>query len=131
MDVAETINKPAALKSRVTNGKTLFARGGDMRGAWTRRFKDLYPRHVADYGGEENMSEAQLALCWNVVVARVELEQFAARMSEGKATLEDLDAWNRVAGNVRRHLETLGIERRPRDATPDLHSYLAAKGGSR
>ena len=56
MEIAETIapidTKSPRLRSRVTNGSAIFARGGDGRSAWTRRFKDLYPRHINDYGGE-------------------------------------------------------------------------------
>ncbi len=71
------------------------------------------------------MSEAQLALCWNVAVARVELEQIAAKMSEGTATLEDQDAWNRISGNVRRHLETLGLERRAKPVSNAVMEHFS------
>jgi hypothetical protein len=40
------------------------------------------------------------------------MEQLAAKMSEGRATPDDVDLFNRLAGNVRRHLETLGLQRR-------------------
>ncbi len=123
--IAAIDTKSSRLRSRVTNGSAVFARGGDGRSAWTRRFKDLYPRHINDYGGEEAMSEAQLALCWNVAVARVELEQIAAKMSEGTATLEDQDAWNRISGNVRRHLETLGLERRAKPVSNAVMEHFS------
>jgi len=126
MEAAETIPasaaKPAALRSRVTNGKVLFAQGGDNRGAWARRWRDLFELHLADYGGREFMSEAELAICGMVATARVEMEQLAAKMSEGIATPDDVDLYNRLSGNSRRHLETLGLERRakPVDAPPTL-----------
>ena len=40
------------------------------------------------------------------------MKELAARMSEGVATAEDNDAYNRLSGNLRRHLEVLGLERR-------------------
>ena len=120
-------SKPAALRSRVTNGKVLFAKGGDNRGAWSRRWKDLYELHCSDYGGTECMSEAQLAICGAAATTRVEMEQIAARMSEGATRPDDVDLYNRLAGNLRRHLEVLGLERKARDVTPDLRSYLAAR----
>jgi len=40
----------------------------------------------------------------------------------------DLDKFTRAAGHLRRILETLGLERRAKDVTPDdLASYLARK----
>jgi hypothetical protein len=47
------------LTSRVTNGRQVFAVGGNGRSAWSRRFKDLCARHVADLGGADILSEAQ------------------------------------------------------------------------
>ena len=124
-DIPQVASKPAALRSRVTNGKVLFAKGGDNRSAWSRRWRDLYALHLSDYGGQEYMSEAQLAICGMAATARVEMERIAARMSEGAATPDDVDLYNRLAGNLRRHLETLGIERRQRDVTDDIDRVLA------
>jgi hypothetical protein len=53
----------ATVKSKVTNGRRVFAAGGDGRGAWTRRWKDIVELHVADAGGRDHMSEAMLSLC--------------------------------------------------------------------
>jgi hypothetical protein len=43
------------------------------------------------------------------------------RMSMGEAV--DMDAYARIAGHFRRMCETLGIERRKRDVTPDPLTY--------
>ena len=43
-----TADRPAALRSKVTNGKTLFADGGDMRGPWARRLRDVFELHLRD-----------------------------------------------------------------------------------
>ncbi len=103
-------------RSSVTNGgPKLFAKGGDNRSAWARRWRDLYALHISDYGGSESMSEAELAIAGMVATSRVEMEQLAAKMSEGQATPDDVDLFNRLAGNVRRHLETLGLQRRAKD----------------
>jgi len=45
------------------------------------------------------------------------------RLSQGEPV--DLDAFTRAASHLRRILETLGLERRTRDITPKLSSYLA------
>lgn len=46
-------------------------------------------------------------------------------MSEGQGV--DLDVYNRLAGNLRRLFETLGLERKQRDITPTLADYLQAR----
>ena len=48
-------------------------------------------------------------------------------MSQGSDV--DLDRYVRMAGGLRRILETLGIERKPRNVTPDLKTYLREKYG--
>jgi hypothetical protein len=35
-----------------------------------------------------------------------------------------IEIYGRIASHLRRILETLGVERRPRDVTPSLQSYL-------
>lgn len=112
-DITPNASRPQTLKSKVTNGRRVFAIGGDGRGAWTRRWRDLVELHSADCGGAEYMSEAKLSLCRRVAALEVQLEQMEARMSEGDIEV-DLDLYNRLAGNLRRILETLGLERRAR-----------------
>jgi hypothetical protein len=124
--IAPLAPRPQTLKSKVTNGRRVFAIGGDGRGAWTRRWRDLVELHIADLGGADCMSEAQLSLCRRVSAIEVELEQMEASMSEGGLKV-DLDLYNQLSGNLRRILESLGLERKSKDVTPDLHSYLAAK----
>jgi hypothetical protein len=53
----------ATVKSKVTNGRRVFAVGGDGRGVWTRRWQDIVELHVADAGGRDHMTEAMLSLC--------------------------------------------------------------------
>ena len=52
-----------------------------------------------------------------------ELEQMEGLLSRGESV--DLDAFTRAAGHLRRILETLGLERKSRDATPSLEQYAA------
>ncbi len=72
------------------------------------------------------MSEAMLSLCRRVAAIEVQLEQMEACMSEGDLKV-DLDLYNRLSGNLRRMLETIGLERVSKDVTPSLQSYLQAK----
>ena len=115
----------ATVKSKVTNGRRVFAIGGDGRGAWTRRWKDIVELHVADAGGRDCMTEAMLSLCRRAATLEIQLEQLECCMSQGDDV--DIEIYGRIASHLRRILETLGVERKSRDCTPSLQSYLQAK----
>jgi hypothetical protein len=106
-----------ALRSAVTNGTRVLL-DGDGNSAWTRRYRDLVAGHVADLGGLDLLSEAQIALIRDAAAMEIALEAMRGRMSRGEET--NLDLYGRIAGHRRRILETLGIERRARDVTPSL-----------
>jgi hypothetical protein len=115
------------LSSRVSNGKAIFAIGGDGRSAWTRRWRDIFDQHISDLGGPDaGLSEAQISLCRRCAALAVELEQLEAKFSEGAADA-DLDLYARTSGHLSRLYGLLGIERRSKEATPDLRTYLASK----
>jgi hypothetical protein len=67
--------KLKSLRSKVTNGQRVFAIGGDGRGVWTRRWRDLYEEHVADLGGPDVLSEAERSICRRCAAIAVELPQ--------------------------------------------------------
>jgi len=123
-DIPHIAPKAETLRSRVTNGRRVFAIGGDGRGAWTRRWKDLHEAHIADLGGPDSLSEAQLSLCRRVAALEVQLEQMEAAMSVGDVAV-DMDQYGRLAGHLRRIIETLGVERRAKPVNDDLDVVLA------
>jgi hypothetical protein len=82
---------------------------------WSRRFRDLILGHISDLGGRSILSEAQIALIKRAAALEVELELMEGRLSQGEEV--DLDVFGRATGNLRRVLESLGLERRPRDIT--------------
>jgi hypothetical protein len=100
-------------RSAVTSGRKLFVQG-DPNSAWARRFHDLVLGHVSDLGGRSNMSEAQFALVKKAAALETETEQLEGRMSLGEEV--DLNTYGRAASHLRRILETLGLERKARDA---------------
>jgi hypothetical protein len=108
-------------RSAVTSGRKTFI-AGDPNSAWRRRFHDLVQGHVSDLGGRSILSEAQLALCKRAAGLECELEQMEGRMSLGEEI--SLDAYGRAASHLRRILETLGIERVPKDVGPTLGEIL-------
>ena len=95
-------------RSPVTNGTKQFIAGAE-NGPWARRRHDLVAAHVADLGGPDQLSEAQLSLCRRVATIELELEVMEGKLSLGQDV--DLDLYNRLAGNLRRCLETIGMQR--------------------
>jgi hypothetical protein len=121
-----TTARPPTQRSRVTNGKTLFADGGDMRSPWARRMRDVFEMHISDLGGVKASSAAELSIARRVATLTVELEKLEASFAVADATTEALMLYQTTANSLRRMLESLGLKRRPRDVTVDLRAYLAA-----
>jgi hypothetical protein len=126
-----TMKEPSAMsattekkrpRSAVTSGRKLLI-GSDPNSAWSRRYHDLVTRHVADLGGRDMLSEAQLSLVRRAAALAVELESMEARMSEGQAV--NLDTFGRAASHLRRLYESIGLKRTPRDVTPTLAELIA------
>ena len=118
------IDKPIKPNNRtkVGTGTALFAEG-DGRSLWGRRFREIVAAHVADLGRPaEHLSEAQRSLIRRVSTFEIELEKLEGRMSMGDDV--DLDLYSRVSGQLRRILESLGIERRQVDMTPSLADII-------
>jgi hypothetical protein len=102
------------MRSAVTNGTRLFVEGAELS-AWSRRYADLIAGHCSDYGGRVMLSEARLSLIRRASAIECELEVLEGRMSQGAEV--NLDHYGRGASHLRRILETLGLERKPRDVT--------------
>ncbi len=116
------------VRSKVTNGTRVFAAGGDGRSAWTRRWRDLFRQHIADLGGEEALSAAEISLCRRAAAIEVQLELLESRMSEGDMSPETGDLHGRLSGHLRRLFEVLGVKRRAKTvkapATAALHAHF-------
>jgi len=114
--------------SRITNGAIVDS---DGRSAWARRMRDVIVLHLGDLGGEDNVSEAEKSIIRRVAALTCELERMESLFAEfGEASPEQLDLYQRTAGNMRRLLEAVGLERRSKDVTPTLEEYLKSKEGS-
>lgn len=123
-DAPRVVKRPAKTRSRVTNGRSLFADVKvDERGAWARRFVDLVELHSEDLGGADRLSEAQRSLVRRVASLEVELERLEGAMAVGESI--DLDAYGRAANTVRRLLETLGIERKAKTVEVTLADIMS------
>jgi hypothetical protein len=94
--------------------------------------RDLINLHVSDLGGEAAVSEAERSIVRRAATLTVELERMeAAFATAGEAKPGDLDLYQRTAGNLRRLLEAVGLERRQRNVTPTLAEYRAQRAAER
>jgi hypothetical protein len=111
-------------RSRVTNGAAILP-GVDGRSTWVRRLRDLMGLHLADLGGSDHVSEAERSIIRRAATLTVELERLELKFATaGEADPFDLELYQRTANSLRRLLEAVGIQRRPRDITPRLPDYL-------
>jgi hypothetical protein len=86
--------------------------------------RDLINLHLSDLGGDTNVSEAESSIIRRCATLTVELERLeVAFATAGEATADQLDLYQRSANSLRRLLEAVGIERRPRDIGPSLLTY--------
>ena len=89
-----------------------------------RRLRDLIAAHLSNLGGHEACSQAELSLVRRAALLTLELEMLEAKFEiGGEASLKQLETYQRVAGSLRRLLETVGLRRRPRDITPHPLDY--------
>jgi hypothetical protein len=79
---------------------------------------------VADCGGIDVLSEAKLAVIKRACVMIVELEQRELKFAEHGATDLQLEQYSRVAANLRRMLESVGLERVPKNVVPTVKEYI-------
>jgi hypothetical protein len=93
---SKKVGDPRYGRSAVGNGRCLL-QGVDGRSTWMRRAKDILAAHLSDLGGADNVSEAERSIVQRVTVLTIELER------------------SRASGNLRRLLESLGLERRMKD----------------
>jgi hypothetical protein len=72
-------------------------------------------------------SPSQIAEAPYRIFAGLELERLEAKFATaGEADANELDQYARVAANMRRLFEAVGLKRRSRDVTPSLGEYLAS-----
>ena len=116
----------AAIRSAKSNGTRLLD-GCDHRTARMRRLRDLIGMHLSDLGGEDVCSAAELSLIRCASLLTLELEVLESKFEqEGGASIKQLECYQRVAGSLRRLLESVGLQRRAKDVTPTLGQILRA-----
>jgi hypothetical protein len=115
-DQAAAVRPKSRQKSRITNGSALLP-GVDGRSPWIRRCKDVIASHLSD---APDASAAERSIIRRASVLTVELERMERQFAlAGEANPAQLDLYARVAANLRRLLEAVGLERRARALSPD------------
>ncbi len=106
---------PINNRSSVTTGRRLFVHA-DGRGPWARRFRDLVEMHTNDLGGADMISSSEASLIKRSATLVVELEILEGKFSQSDDGADEkaLDLYQRMCNTLRRTLEALGLQRRPR-----------------
>src|SRR5262249_11584804 len=114
-------------RSAVTNGQRLFVAAGDGGGPRGGRVRDVIQLPISHLGGLENASEAERSIIRRAATLTIELERLEAKFSTlpNGPRDSDLDMYQRCSNSLRRLLESIGIQRRPRDVTPSLEDVLS------
>lgn len=113
--------KPQGATRMGTQGTIL--QGVDMRTHGGRRFKELCADLVHHL--ESDPTAPQLAIIRRAAALAVWCEQAETEQAQGGDL--DVASYTTATNALRRLLVDLGLERKARDVTPDLHSYIAAK----
>ena len=121
---ATNATRPAAVRSKVTNGRKMIA-NLDGRSGPARRWRDLVIGYADDLGGLANLTEVQRTLIAQAATLQVESERLQALVLKGKSA--DTEGLTRLANATQRTLQQLGARRQPRPQAQELHEYLAAK----
>jgi hypothetical protein len=99
----------------------VFLEGVDGRSVLARRYRDILASLVSDMGGDP--SEAQNLIARRASTLAVWCELAEAGMAKGDYL--DIAEFTTATNALRRLLADIGLERRARDLTPSVDSYLA------
>jgi hypothetical protein len=100
----------------------------DKRTSAFRRAHELIEALQSDLGGIANLSEAAKQLVQRAACLGTFIESCEAEWLGGQKV--DLPTYMSAVNVQRRVLATIGLERRSRDVTPNLETYLASKSRS-
>jgi hypothetical protein len=93
------------------------------RSQTARRFRDLVETIGNDLGGVDHLSEGQKQLIRRAATLSIMVEAMEADAVRNLA----FEAYGVLCDRLGRCLQRVGLERKPRDVTPTLQSYLQAK----
>ena len=115
---------PPQFRTRRGTGAVMLA-GVDGRSMMARRFREIVTGIESDLGGD--LTEAQKHLTARAATLACWCEDREGELANGQEF--DASQYSAVTNTLRRLLSDLGLERRARDVTPDLHQFLASRAG--
>jgi hypothetical protein len=122
------VARKAQARSRVSNGRDVLP-GVDNRTMIARRFFDVCQAMISDAAGLDRCSEARLQLIRRFAAAAVMAEEMEARLAKGEQI--DVAEHAQLSSTLVRLAARIGINRRIKPITPDLHDYLESKVAER
>jgi hypothetical protein len=99
---------------------------GDMDGrtAAAKNVRALIADIESDLGGADRLSAGEREIVQRAALASAVLQDMEAHWLSGRSL--DIASYTTLANTQSRLLKLLGLERRPRDVTPDLARYMEA-----
>jgi hypothetical protein len=129
MAAARAAIKPGAHKGQraaLSNGKILLP-GVSGNSLWARRMRDLMEDHIADLGGRENTSSSERNLVRRAAALTIQAELLEQQFAlESTVDPDTVDTYGRICGHLRRLLEAVGLQRRPRTVGTSLGDLMVA-----
>jgi hypothetical protein len=111
-------NRPDAAKVRLLTIADLDGRTNAAKSA-----KALIADIESDLGGADRLSTGKRVLVGRAAITAAMIEHIEASWLSGRPV--DTGEYNALVNSLRRLLSDLGLERKPRDVTPDLAVYVA------
>lgn len=99
----------------------------DLRTRAGRLFIQTRDAIIADLGGRDQLSRAELELVDRAAGLATRLNAADAEMLEGMPQSLSAADYATLANSLNRILTTLGLKRRQKDITPDLRTYLSIR----
>src|SRR5262245_42592385 len=99
----------------------------DGRTLAAKNAKALIASLEDDLGGADRLSAAERELVQRAALASAVLQDMEANWLSGRGL--DVTAYTTLANTQSRLLKLLGLQRRPKDVTPDLSKYIAERSG--
>lgn len=100
----------------------------DGRTAAAKQARAFVAALESDLGGADRLSAAEHELVQRCALASAMLAHMEAAWLTGQGV--DVAIYTTLANTQSRILKMLGLERRPRDVTPDLTAYVASRSPS-
>lgn len=100
----------------------------DRRTTAYQRTRELIAAIESDLGGVEQLSTAEQQIGKRAAITSSMLDDLGAKWLQGEPV--DPSLWATLSNAERRLYETIGLRKRPRDVTPDLHSYVARRAAA-